>query len=126
VTIVLDLTRLNHVVSIDEIGMTAVVEAGILGPDLERELNRRDLTLGHLPESFEFSTLGGWIATRGAGLHSSRFGDIAHMTQSVRSSHRVGLLTLLKILRRRSFAVAALDRKRRRARRHYACDDART
>ncbi|MBI5035106.1 MAG: FAD-binding oxidoreductase [Chloroflexi bacterium] len=83
-TISLDLARLNRVVSVDEISQTATIEAGILGPDLERELNARGLTLGHLPQSFEFSTLGGWIATRGAGLTSTGYGKIEAMTQSVR------------------------------------------
>jgi len=58
ITITLDLARLNHVISIDEISQTATIEAGIFGPDLERELNARGFTLGHFPQSFEFSTLG--------------------------------------------------------------------
>ncbi|MEW5719492.1 MAG: FAD-binding oxidoreductase [Chloroflexota bacterium] len=70
VTITLDLARLNRVISIDEISQTATMEAGILGPDLERELNARGFTLGHFPQSFEFSTLGGWIATRDAGIEA--------------------------------------------------------
>ncbi len=84
VTITLDLARLNRVISVDEVSQTATIEAGILGPDLERELNERGFTLGHFPQSFEFSTLGGWIATRGAGLMSTGYGKIETMTQSVR------------------------------------------
>lgn len=84
VTLALDLARLNRVIALDEISQTATIEAGILGPALERELNARGFTLGHLPQSFEFSTLGGWIATRGAGLLSTRYGKIEALTQSVR------------------------------------------
>lgn len=83
VTVSLDLARLNRVVSIDEVSQTATIQAGILGPDLERELNARGFTLSHFPQSFEFSTLGGWIATRGAGLTSTGFGKIEALTQSV-------------------------------------------
>lgn len=84
VTISLDLARLNRVVAADQVSQTATIEAGILGPNLESELAGRGLTLGHLPQSFEFSTLGGWIATRGAGLTSTGYGKIEAMTQSVR------------------------------------------
>jgi len=84
VTITLDLARMNRVVALDAVSQTATMEAGIRGPDLERELNARGFTLGHLPQSFEFSTLGGWIATRGAGLASTKYGKIEDMTVSVR------------------------------------------
>lgn len=92
ISISLDLARLNRVVSIDEVSQTATIEAGILGPDLERELNARGFTLGHFPQSFEFSTLGGWIATRGAGLTSTGFGKIETMTQSVRVATPRGII----------------------------------
>ncbi|MCI0478708.1 MAG: FAD-dependent oxidoreductase, partial [Anaerolineales bacterium] len=77
VTIALDLARLNRVIALDEISQTATIETGILGPDLERALNARGFTLGYFPSSFEFSTLGGWLATGGV--------DIAALTQSVRA-----------------------------------------
>lgn len=72
--IVLDTTRMMRVLTIDEIAMTAVVEAGIYGPDLEEQLGEKGFTLGHYPQSFEFSTLGGWIAARGAGQQSNKYG----------------------------------------------------
>jgi alkyldihydroxyacetonephosphate synthase len=72
--IVLDTTRMNRVLTIDEEAMTAVVEAGIYGPDLEAQLAEHGYTLGHYPQSFEFSTLGGWIAARGAGQQSGKYG----------------------------------------------------
>ncbi len=92
VTITLDLARLNRVIAIDEISQTATIEAGIRGPDLERELNARGYTLGHFPQSFEFSTLGGWIATRGAGLMSTGYGKIEALTQSVRVATPRGVI----------------------------------
>jgi len=69
-----DLTRMDRVLAIDAVSLTARVEAGIYGPQLERALQREGFTLGHYPQSFEFSTLGGWIAARGAGQQSNRYG----------------------------------------------------
>lgn len=74
--VVLDLSALNSVVSIDEVNHTAVFEAGIYGPELEQHLNKKGFTLGHFPQSFEYSTLGGWIVTRSAGQESSYYGRI--------------------------------------------------
>ncbi len=70
----LDTTRMEALVAVDEASRTATLEAGISGPDLERLLQERGWTLGHYPQSFEFSTLGGWIATRGAGQQSNKYG----------------------------------------------------
>jgi alkyldihydroxyacetonephosphate synthase len=92
VTISLDLARLNRVVSIDEVSQTATIEAGMFGPAIENELNARGFTLGHFPQSFEFSTLGGWIATRGAGLTSTGYGKIEALTQSVRVATPQGII----------------------------------
>lgn len=72
--IALDLTGMNKLVSVDEVSLTATAEAGIYGADLEAALGARGLKLGHHPQSFEFSTLGGWIAARGAGQQSNRYG----------------------------------------------------
>ncbi len=75
--VTLDLSRLNRVLDIDRISMTAEAEAGIFGPDLEMALQAQGLTLGHYPQSFEFSTLGGWIAHSGAGQQSNLYGRAA-------------------------------------------------
>ena len=72
----LDLSRLTRVLEIDELSRTATVETGIFGPALEAALAPHRLTLGHFPQSFEFSTLGGWIATRSAGQASTGYGRI--------------------------------------------------
>ena len=69
-----DLSELKRLESVDHDSRVAVAEAGIIGPVLEKELQARGFTLGHYPQSFEFSTLGGWIAHRGAGQESGRYG----------------------------------------------------
>ncbi|MDH7486736.1 MAG: FAD-binding oxidoreductase [Anaerolineae bacterium] len=80
----LDLARLNQVLAVDPISHTVTAQAGILGPALEQALNVEGFTLGHFPQSFEFSTLGGWIATRAAGQQSIRYGKIEDMVEWLR------------------------------------------
>ena len=70
----LDLTRMKKVISIDKQSRRATIQAGIYGPELEEQLQVQGYTLGHYPQSFEFSTLGGWIAHRGAGQQSNKYG----------------------------------------------------
>ena len=72
-----DMTRMNRVLHIDTESLTATAEAGIYGPELEAYLQERGYTLGHYPQSFQFSTLGGWIAARGAGQQSNRYGTVS-------------------------------------------------
>lgn len=72
--VTVDMTRMNRLLALDEVSHTATLEAGVYGPDLEAQLKARGYTLGHYPQSFEFSTLGGWIAARGAGQQSNRYG----------------------------------------------------
>lgn len=88
----LDLGRLDHVLRIEGESGRAVVEAGILGPDLERQLNAAGFTLGHFPQSFERSTLGGWIATRSAGQNSTLYGKIEERVEALRLAYAGGLL----------------------------------
>ena len=89
-TLTLDLARLDRVLSVDRESHTARIQAGATGPEIEAQLNRHGFTLGHFPQSFEFSTLGGWIATRAAGQTSIGYGKIEHMTQAVRVVTPVG------------------------------------
>ncbi len=81
--LVVDMTHLRRVISIDQTSRIARIEAGILGPKLEEALNKKDFTLGHFPQSFEFSSLGGWVATRSAGQNSTKYGKIEDMVQSL-------------------------------------------
>lgn len=80
----LDFRLMNRILSVDEKSLLAQVQPGCLGPDVERALNAVGLTLGHFPQSFEFSSVGGWVATRGAGYESTRYGKIEDMVESVR------------------------------------------
>lgn len=79
-----DMCRLNKVKWVDKVNMMACVEAGIMGQDLERELKNYGVTLGHEPDSFEFSTLGGWIATRASGMKKNLYGNIEDMVQNIK------------------------------------------
>lgn len=71
-----DLSRMCELLALDEMSGLATFGAGVSGPHLEAPLRSRGFTLGHFPQSFEFSTLGGWIATRSAGQQSLRYGRI--------------------------------------------------
>jgi alkyldihydroxyacetonephosphate synthase len=86
------LQRLDRVVEIDDVARLARVQAGIYGPELERQLGERGWTFGHFPDSFTHSTLGGWIATRSSGMQSDRYGDISDLTRAVRVVTPAGLL----------------------------------
>jgi alkyldihydroxyacetonephosphate synthase len=88
----LDLSRLSRVLGVDAASRLARVQAGAFGPDLERQLNAQGWTLGHFPDSFTHSTLGGWIATRSSGMQSDRYGDIADLTRAVRVVTPTGML----------------------------------
>jgi len=80
----LDAGQLDRVLAIDETARLARVQAGVSGPRLEEQLNARGWTLGHFPDSFSYSTLGGWIATRSSGMQSDKYGDVADLTRAVR------------------------------------------
>lgn len=74
-----DLSRLNRLLRFDGEGNLATFGAGISGPELEAQLRARGFTLGHFPQSFEYSTLGGWIATRSSGQQSLGYGRIERL-----------------------------------------------
>ncbi len=75
----LHMDRLSTVRNFDERNLLATFGAGIEGPALEGSLRTRGYTLGHYPQSFEYSTLGGWIASRSSGQESARYGRIEQM-----------------------------------------------
>jgi alkyldihydroxyacetonephosphate synthase len=78
--VVLDATRLAGVGHVDATSGVVEVWAGTFGPDLERELGEAwGLTVGHFPQSFDLATVGGWVACRGAGQYSTRYGKIEDM-----------------------------------------------
>jgi alkyldihydroxyacetonephosphate synthase len=74
--VTVDMGRMSKLVSLDETSRTAVIECGAAGPAIEAMLGKHGYRLGHYPQSFEFSTLGGWIATRSTGQQSYYYGRI--------------------------------------------------
>jgi alkyldihydroxyacetonephosphate synthase len=86
--------RMADVLSVDEVSMTATVQPGITGPVLERILGTRGLTWGHLPQSWERASIGGYIATRSAGQASSGYGRSDEMVEALRVATPMGELAL--------------------------------
>jgi alkyldihydroxyacetonephosphate synthase len=87
-----DLGLLSRVLDVDEVSGLARIQAGALGPALEAQLNARGWTIGHFPDSFTHSSLGGWIATRSSGMQSDKYGDIADITRGLRVARPGGVL----------------------------------
>ncbi|MCO5232030.1 MAG: FAD-binding oxidoreductase [Chitinophagales bacterium] len=90
--IVLDMSLNNALLAIDETNHTATFGGGIYGPAIEKHLNAKGYTLGHFPQSFEYSTLGGWLATRSAGQESSGYGRIDEIVIAMRIATPTGEL----------------------------------
>jgi alkyldihydroxyacetonephosphate synthase len=80
----LDLTALDQVVEVDRTSRAARIQAGIFGPALEEQLRPHGLTLRHFPQSFEFSTLGGWIATRSGGHYATLYTHVDDFVEALR------------------------------------------
>ncbi|MCA0295209.1 MAG: FAD-binding oxidoreductase [Actinobacteria bacterium] len=87
-----DTRRMNRVLSINRATMTATVQAGITGSQLEAELATHGLTCGHEPDSSELSTLGGWIATNASGMKKNRYGNIEDLVENVTLVTPAGLI----------------------------------
>jgi len=81
----LDLRRIDRVLEVDAESMAARIQAGATGPVLEEQLREHGLTLRHFPQSFEFATLGGWIATRAGGHFATLYTHIDDLVESVRA-----------------------------------------
>ncbi len=90
----ISLARMNRLESLEEASGLARFGAGVTGPDLEAQLRARGFTLGHYPQSFEFSTLGGWIATRSSGQQSLGYGRIERLFSGGVVETPVGTLIL--------------------------------
>jgi len=80
-----DLRRLDRVLEVDRTSRAARIQAGATGPGLEEQLREHELTLRHFPQSFEYSTLGGWIATRAGGHFATLMTHIDDLVESVRA-----------------------------------------
>lgn len=78
-SIVIDMRQMNALVDLDEVSLTARVQAGMMGHHFEAALQERGYSMGHWPQSIELSTVGGWVSTRAAGQFSTRYGSIEDM-----------------------------------------------
>jgi alkyldihydroxyacetonephosphate synthase len=83
--VTMDLRRLDRVLEVDPESLAARIEAGATGPRLEEQLREHGLTLRHFPQSFEYATLGGWIATRAGGHFATLETHIDDLVESVRA-----------------------------------------
>ena len=90
-SVTIDLRRLDRVLEVDDVSRAARIQAGATGPVLEDQLREHGLTLRHFPQSFEFSTLGGWIATRAGGHFATLYTHIDDLVESVRAITPAGL-----------------------------------
>jgi len=88
--IALDLARMADLLALDEVSLLATVGPGITGPELEATLDRYGLTLGHLPQSWEYVTIGGSVATRSAGQASTGYGRIDKIALGLRLAAPAG------------------------------------
>jgi alkyldihydroxyacetonephosphate synthase len=88
----IDLERLNRVLEVDPVSRAARIQAGALGPELAAQLKTHGLTLRHFPQSFEFSSLGGWIATRAGGHYATLYTHIDDFVESTRLVTPAGVM----------------------------------
>jgi alkyldihydroxyacetonephosphate synthase len=91
-TISLDLRGLDQLLEVDRTSRAARVQGGILGPALESALRPHGLTLRHFPQSFEFSTVGGWIATRSGGHFATLYTHVDDFVESLRVVTPAGVI----------------------------------
>uniref|UniRef100_A0A8C0IZF9 Alkylglycerone-phosphate synthase n=1 Tax=Chelonoidis abingdonii TaxID=106734 RepID=A0A8C0IZF9_CHEAB len=80
----LDTSQMNRILWVDEKNLTAHIEAGIIGQDLERQLGESGYCTGHEPDSMEFSSLGGWVATRASGMKKNIYGNIEDLVVHIK------------------------------------------
>eukprot|EP00698_Gefionella_okellyi_P004652 TRINITY_DN14258_c0_g1_i1.p1 TRINITY_DN14258_c0_g1~~TRINITY_DN14258_c0_g1_i1.p1 ORF type:complete len:595 (+),score=151.84 TRINITY_DN14258_c0_g1_i1:29-1786(+) len=89
-TVSIDMSKMAQILWIDRTNMTARIQAGAVGQDITNNLEKLGLTLGHEPDSVEFSTLGGWISTRASGMKKNIYGNIEDILVSVRIVTPIG------------------------------------
>lgn len=96
-TMTLDLARLDALVTLDPLARVACIEAGATGPRVEALLAPHGFTLRHFPQSFEFSTLGGWVATRAGGHFATLYTHIDDLTHAVRMVTPAGVFETARV-----------------------------
>jgi alkyldihydroxyacetonephosphate synthase len=90
--VTIDLRQLDRVLEVDPVSRAARIQAGASGPGLQEQLREHDFRLRHFPGSFEFSTLGGWIATRSGGHYATIYTHIDDLVESIRAVTPTGLI----------------------------------
>jgi alkyldihydroxyacetonephosphate synthase len=108
-SVVLNMQRINRFLNLDEFSLVAELEAGIMGANLELELNRRGYSAGNIPQSLYCSTLGGWISTRAAGQFSTKYGKIEDMVLGMEVVLPNGNLLNIRPVPRRSVGPSLKD-----------------
>lgn len=103
----LDLARMNRVLFIDPVTRTACIEAGAVGRHIDSELRRHGFVLGHEPDSIEFSTLGGWVATNASGMKKNRYGNIEDIVLDVSIVDAGGVVEHPAVVPRASHGIDA-------------------
>ncbi|KAF5293543.1 hypothetical protein FQA39_LY03028 [Lamprigera yunnana] len=88
----LDTSQMNRILWVDRENLVVCCESGIIGQDLERELEKLGYTVGHEPDSYEFSSLGGWVATRASGMKKNTYGNIEDLLVHVKMVTTKGVL----------------------------------
>jgi alkyldihydroxyacetonephosphate synthase len=91
-TVSVDMRRMSRIVWVDRQNMMACIEAGAVGRNIMTELKKQGVTMGHEPDSVEFSTLGGWIATNASGMKKNRYGNIEDLVLDVTVATAAGKL----------------------------------
>ena len=90
----MNMSRMSSLINLDKKAQLARFGAGVFGPDLEAQLRAQGFTLGHFPQSFEYSTLGGWVVTRSSGQQSLRYGRIEQLFAGGRVETPAGTLEI--------------------------------
>ena len=103
--VTVDTRRLNKIESLDKENLMVTVQSGITGKDLEEALNKEGFTVGHEPDSYEFSTVGGWISTNAAGMKKHRYGNIEDIVQNLTMVTPSGIINQVKPLTRSSIGI---------------------
>lgn len=107
--IAVDMRRMNKILWIDPVNHMACIEAGATGRHIQAELARYNLTMGHEPDSLEFSTLGGWIATNASGMKKNRYGNIEDLVLDMQVVTTLGVVERPQVGPRESIGVNPKD-----------------
>lgn len=105
VIVSVDMRRMNRILWIDAENHTACIEAGAVGRYLALELAKHGFTMGHEPDSYEFSTLGGWVATHASGMKKNRYGNIEDLLLDVHVVTSEGLVSRTPVVPRDSIGA---------------------